>query len=209
MLLHYSYEEVKVMIFLGLTSTMKNTLKPNHTPAIDEQLLFRIAEGDTGALSALYAETSSAVYGFALSILKDAHSAEDVMQDTYLKIYTAAGSYAAKGKPMAWILTIVKNLSLMKLRQNRKLPDVPLDESWDISDPKDRFAESQDKILLQAVLKALTEEERQIVTLYAVSGLKHREIASLLDLPLPTVLSKYRRALNKMRRFMGDEFNEK
>ena len=69
--------------------------------------------------------------------------------------------------------------------------------------------ESQDKLILQSVLNHLSDDERQIVVLYAISGLKHREIATLLDIPLPTVLSKYRRALKKMRKMMEDEFNER
>ena len=52
----------------------------------------------------------------------------------------------------------------------------------------------------------LGEEERRIVLLHAVTGMKHREIAALLELPLPTVLSKYHRALKKMRSFLeGDD----
>ena len=56
-----------------------------------------------------------------------------------------------------------------------------------------------DRIVLTAALKALSSEELQIVTLHAMNGLKHREIAALLQLPLATVLSKYRRALKKLK----------
>ena len=60
--------------------------------------------------------------------------------------------------------------------------------------------------LLQGALASLADEERRIVMLHAVTGLKHREIAALLELPLPTVLSKYHRALKKMRSFLeGDD----
>ena len=56
----------------------------------------------------------------------------------------------------------------------------------------------EDRMMLEAVLSALSDEERQIVTLHALTGLRHREIAALLGLPLPTVLSKYSRALKKL-----------
>ena len=159
--------------------------------------LARMADGDKDALSQLYAHTRPSVYGFALSILKNAHDAEDVLQDTYLQIWSAAGRYRAQGKPMAWILSIVRNLSLDRLRaQSHTEPLVP--EDW-----QDRFAHTpavteEDRMTLQALLSALGDEERQIVILHALTGLKHREIAAVLQLPLPTVLSKYSRALKKL-----------
>ena len=62
---------------------------------------------------------------------------------------------------------------------------------------EDQF-EVEDRMMLEAVLSALSDEERQIVTLHALTGLRHREIAALLGLPLPTVLSKSSRALKKL-----------
>jgi hypothetical protein len=65
-------------------------------------------------------------------------------------------------------------------------------------------------MMLEAVLSALSDEERQIVTLHALTGLRHREIAALLELPLPTVLSKYHRAIRKMRADLeGDNAHDK
>ena len=79
----------------------------------------------------------------------------------------------------------------------------------DWEDWQDRVAEApavsaEDRMALTALLTALEDQERQIVTLHALTGLKHREIAALLGLPLPTVLSKYSRALKK-RRFAWKE----
>ena len=59
---------------------------------------------------------------------------------------------------------------------------------------------TEDQTVLEAALNTLTVEERQVVLLHAVSGLKHREIAKLLEMPLPTVLSKYRRSLSKLKK---------
>ena len=62
----------------------------------------------------------------------------------------------------------------------------------------------EDKLALEAAMKCLGNEERQVVTLHALSGLNHREIAALLDMPLATVLSKYRRALVKLRDYLEE-----
>ena len=165
---------------------------------IIENYIAEIAAGDREALTSLYRQTSAAVYGFALSILRSRQDAEDVLQDTYLQVWLAAGSYHAQGKAMAWLMTIVRNLSLYRLRQQARTE--PLDwDQW-----QERFTDlpavtEEDRMTLTALLTALEDQERQIVTLHALTGLKHREIAALLDLPLATVLSKYSRALKKLR----------
>ena len=69
-----------------------------------------------------------------------------------------------------------------------------------------RAVRFHERNILQHALANLGDEERRIVLLHAVTGMKHREIAALLELPLPTVLSKYHRALKKMRSFLeGDD----
>ena len=166
--------------------------------ALLDNCITRIAQGDRDALAALYERTRPAVYGFALSILKNVHDAEDVLQDTYLQVWLAAGSYRSRGKAMAWLMTIVRNLSLDRIRQRQRTE--PLDwDGW-----QERFAgfpavTAEDRMALTALLTALGDQEREIVTLHALTGLKHREIAALLDLPLATVLSKYSRAMKKLR----------
>lgn len=73
-----------------------------------ESLLARIAKGDKEALGELYERTHAAVFGFAMSMASTPADAEDVLHDTYLAVYSSAESYTAKGKPMAWIMTIAK-----------------------------------------------------------------------------------------------------
>ena len=75
-----------------------------------ENYIKDISKGDKEALSKLYEVTKSSVYGFALSILKNMHDAEDVLQEVYVKIYENASLYQANKKPLAWILKITKNL---------------------------------------------------------------------------------------------------
>ena len=99
---------------------------------------------------------------------------------------------------MAWLLTIVRNLCLQKLRERQRQSDLP-QESWEpwLRDKEGMTAE--DKAVLAECMARLTDEERHIVVLHAVGGLRHRETAVLLGLPLSTVLSKYARALKKLK----------
>ena len=170
-----------------------------------EEWIAQIAQGGASpdgpaaareSLAALYHETKNAVYGFALSILKNAHDAEDVLQETYLKVYAAAGEYRS-GKPLAWILTIARNLSLMKLREQKRSAQLQ-DSQWEALEAPQRGSE-EDRLVLETVLSRLSPEESQIVLLHAAAGFKHREIAAVLELPIATVISKYHRALKKLK----------
>jgi RNA polymerase sigma factor (sigma-70 family) len=158
----------------------------------------RIANNDKDALAELYYKTRESVYGFALSILKNMQDAEDVLHDTYLRIFSSAAGYKSMGKPLAWILTITRNLCLMKLRDRQKTADQP-PEDWHSPLDKLPLVTPEDRLVLTACLEKLSDEERQIIMLRTVSGFKHREVAEMLSLPLSTVLSKYHRGIKKLR----------
>ncbi len=154
----------------------------------------RIAAGDRDALASFYQQTRAAAYGFALSLLKNGPDAEDVLHDAYLRVWNSAANYRPQEKSMAWLLSIVRNLALDCLRARSRTQPLE-DHSRDYSPS----VTAEDRLLLSALLDGLGEEERQIVVLHALGGLKHRETAALLGLPLPTVLSKYSRAMKKLR----------
>ena len=170
-------------------------LRPVMDPHDLEELLRQIALGSQQAFEELYRATDSAIYGYALSLMRNHHEAQDIMMDTYLKIRCAAHLYMPMGKPMAWILTITKNIARTKLRSAGR--QIPLDDLEETTPSFDR--DSEEAVALEQAMKVLGDQERQILILHAVTGLKHREIAQLLELPLSTVLSKYRRALSKLK----------
>lgn len=191
-----------LFILLAASAATENTEKQN---MIYERLIANMAKGDTEALELLFKQTKSVVYGFALSIVKHHENAEDVLQDTYVKLFQGAKTYNPQGKPMAWIMTITKNTALMKLRRQN---EVAFPENVEISSDENFSENSIDRIILKMALSYLSLEEREIVVLHAISGLKHRELSEVLGLPLPTVLSKYRRALAKLRKRLEAEHNE-
>lgn len=162
-----------------------------------EKLLGRVAGGDTDALSELYENTKASVYGFALSILKNTHDAEDVLHDCYVAVWNSAGGYKPMGKPLAWLLTITRNLCLKKIKEKDRNQDIP--EDWDSKLEEVKGITEVDKLVIRECMNRLSDEERQIVMLHAVAGFKHREIGEMLDIALPTVISKYNRALKKLR----------
>lgn len=169
-----------------------------------EAAIARLSAGDEQALAEIYSLTRVSIYGFALSLLKNSYDAEDVMQDCYVAVFEHAKSYTPHGKPLAWMLTITRNFALKKLKSSARMVNEENLECY--AEEKDVYTNpNEQRLVINEMMDILSDEERQIVTLHAVSGLKHRQIAQLLELPLSTVLSKYNRALKKIRNnFAGD-----
>ena len=163
-----------------------------------DRLLTRVAAGERDALAELYCCAHAAVYALAVSFLSDPDEAQDIVQDTFVRIWDSASGYRSQGSPMAWILTIARNLSRMKLRERSRLADIG-EEQWQAIPADAPAVTPEDRQVLQEALASLGSEERRIVLLHAVTGLRHREIAQLLEIPLSTALSKYYRAQKKLR----------
>ncbi len=161
-----------------------------------EELIEDIAKGKTEKLEVLYEETSTAIFGYALSMMKNKSDAEDIVHDCYLKIYQSCRNYKKQGKPLAWILTITRNLCLERLRKENRNANIEIEE-WMLVDNEN--LSNEERMTLRESMMILSEEERQIVYLHAVAGLKHREISQVMDKNLATVLSKYNRAIKKLR----------
>ena len=127
------------------------------------------------------------------------------MQETFLQLWNAAGTYVPRGQSaLPWLLGITKNTALKHLRAAQR-SGIPMEELPEPEHPPDPFLAVENRIVTQAVMEKLNAEERQIVVLHAVAGMKHREIAELLDKPLSTILNKYRRALKKMESYLGEQ----
>lgn len=169
---------------------------------IDETWILQIAAGDRDALRQLYEAVGDRVYGFALSLVRNPQDAEDVLQETFVRIHTHAKAYRPQGKPLAWIFTIARHLAMDKRRQQGRMQSLSApDDVVDLS----AIDRAEHRILLDSLLNHLSAEDRQILILHAVVGMKHREIATVMGWPLNTVLSRYRRALNRLKSIVKEE----
>lgn len=191
------------MLFMGMMASLDDR-PADYGKLSDEQLMKRVGKGDEEAFRQLYQNTDKTIYSFILSIIKNPRDAEEVMQETYLKIWTSAAGYKSQGKPLAWMFTIARNLCYMKFRDQKHQSDLGLDdldgnEAGAVCPQLENLA---DKLVLETALSILKEEEREIVLLHASAGMKHREIAANLQMPLATVLSKYNRAIKKLENYL-------
>ncbi|EJW92180.1 sigma-70 family RNA polymerase sigma factor, partial [gut metagenome] len=145
-----------------------------------------------------------AVYGLALSYLKNSDDAEDVTQDTFVQVWNCAAGFKPQGHAMAWLMTVTRNMALGRIRSQSRLDHMEPEE-WEKLPDESAQPQAEEKILLREMLQCLSPTESRIVTLHAVSGLKHREIAALLEIPLATELSRYHRSLKKLKTMMEGE----
>jgi RNA polymerase sigma factor (sigma-70 family) len=165
------------------------------------------------ALRDLYDRTSSKLYGLALRVVGNREWAEDVLQETYLTVWRIAADYRASlSPPMAWLGLIVRSRALDFLRRRtseRADAGVELDDAiadttaGDAPDPMDTTQASEQAWALHECLRKLEGRQREVVSLAYLRDLSHGELAEQLKLPLGTVKTWIRRALEQLRGCMA------
>lgn len=170
---------------------------------IEETLFSQIQQGDNAAFEKLYYLTYKPLYAFILSLTLNKEDAEDIMQETYIKIRGSCHLYKSQGNPMAWIMKIAKNIFLMKIRQEKNKETVEFDECRDML-ALNQISSTEDRLLLEHLFQYISEIDRNIIILHIVAGMKHKEIAQMLQMPVGTVLSRYHRAMKTLKRSTGN-----
>lgn len=175
-------------------------------PAEEAALFGRLQQGDEAALDALYAGLGGKVFSLALQLLGSREEAEEVMQDTFLKVFRQAHTYRAElGSPRAFVYTIARNDCMSRLRARRARPQRA---DWDVHELDSPLpAVSVDGHLGAVVTQALARLEpldRQLLHDSFFAGYTHPELAEREKLPLGTVKSRVRRALLTLQRFLGE-----
>jgi len=175
----------------------------------DEALLARVAAGDSRALETLYDRYSRVVYGTALRILGAAELAEEVVQETFWRVWRRSSTFQpGRGQVSSWILGIAHNLAIDELRRQRARPSPVYDQEdrpvlRDMEDSRVDVAgaalDQEQRQLISAALSQIPSEQREAIELAYFSGLSQSEIAAQLQNPLGTVKTRIRLGLQKLR----------
>ncbi|MDY4788116.1 MAG: RNA polymerase sigma factor [Bacilli bacterium] len=169
-----------------------------------EECLRLLKKGNIDAITPIYQQMSKPVYTVAFAILKDEGLAQDVMEDTFLKVRSSINNYQEGTNPSAWILTIARNFALMEYRKRKK--EVAFDpQEQDYIMGSYQFEYNEINPALKQALQSLTDEEREIVLLHVIQEYKHREIATMLNKPLGTILWIYNKAMKKLKIALNKE----
>jgi RNA polymerase sigma-70 factor (ECF subfamily) len=171
----------------------------------DEDLISLVQSRDPHAFATLYDRHSRAAYSLAYRMMGERQAAEDLVQDAFLKLWRAAGSYRAeRGSVRSWLLSIVHNRAIDQIRSlsSRRRMQEKVEATAPRIQPSEAFKESwrnAQREQVREALKNLPAEQLKVLELAYFGGYKHVEIAELLGLPLGTVKGRMRLGLKKMR----------
>ena len=186
----------------------------------DEALVTRVARGDSAALEVLYDRYASRVMGISLKIVGDQALAEDVLQETFWRVWQSAATYQSQlGAFAGWLFRIARNLSIDAYRRRNTRPQVMMNTRGEDSvptleetpDPDMDVAEQAQAILanrqIRNALASLPDVQRQVIELAYFYGMTRQEIAEATGEALGTIHTRARLALQKLRgELKRDEF---
>lgn len=170
-------------------------------------LLKAIAQGDEQALSELYDAFAAAINGVLLRMLGDSTRAEEVLQDTFLRVWRSAGDYdPSKGRPFTWMVNIARNRAIDMLRSSgvRKAGAIQSIDKAVYGLGSDDTTDAVEAADVKGTLGRLRPEHRQLIDMAYYQGYSQQEIADATGIPLGTVKSRTRAALTELREFLKD-----
>jgi RNA polymerase sigma-70 factor (ECF subfamily) len=180
-----------------------------------EQLIKRVANGDTAALELLYEQYAPAVMGLAIKMLGDRASAEEVVQETFWRVWRNAETFSTRqGSFSGWLFGITRNLSIDTWRRGKVRPQPLINEAEqqqleDNPDPEADVDESAwtaiKHVQVRQALYALPHAQRQVVEMAFFGGLTRQEIAETIGVPLGTVHTRARLGLQKLRELLQEQ----
>ncbi|WP_024332569.1 ECF RNA polymerase sigma factor SigK [Gordonia hirsuta] len=170
-----------------------------------DQLLVQVADGRRDAFVRFYDLTSSRLYGMVLRVLRDQGYSEEVTQEVYLQVWRDAGKFdAAKGSALSWLLTIGHRRAVDRVRSESSAAEreerfgrVYFAEATD--DLEDDVVARAEARRTRECLDTLTDLQVQAVTLAYYEGLTYREVAQRLTVALPTIKTRIRDGLKRLR----------
>jgi RNA polymerase sigma-70 factor, ECF subfamily len=175
----------------------------------DLELLKWINRGDVTAFETLYGRYRRLVFSLCRRLLPDIAEAEEITQEAFLRVWCQAARYdPARGSAATWLLTITRHLVIDHVRRRRgdaipSSPDVDEVTALARDDPGDRAVTQVVGSLVRGAIRGLSFEQRQALWLTYFAGYTHREAADALALPLGTVKSRVRLALQHLRRLVA------
>ena len=192
-----------------------NTLKS----MTDEELVVCYAQGNNAAFDTLLSRYKSSVYSYIYYIVQDKELAEDIFQETFVKVIVTIkqGGYTENGKFKAWIMRIAHNLVIDSFRQERSENTISNDEvEVDLFNNRDLCEETiEDALVRRQVLsdvrklvKHLPDNQREVLEMRYYQDLSFKEIADLTGVSINTALGRMRYAILNMRRMAEENHME-
>lgn len=171
-------------------------------------LLRRVAERDQAAFATLYSKTSAKLYGIALRILNQRETADEVIQEVFVRIWERAGDFdPGHGSPISWMAAIARNRSLDELRRRRTYVSDAAEEVLEVPDPamlpSEAAERSQELLRVERCLETLEPDRRAMVRLAYLEGWSREQLSVRFGAPVATIKTWLHRSLAKLRDCLG------
>lgn len=162
----------------------------------------RFQRGDARAFPELVRRHRGAVFAFVLRWTQDRARAEDILQETWLKVVRASVDWSPRARFTTWLYTIARNACVDGARRERARAAEPLEperHSGEGADPERAAASAELRPVLESAIAALPDAQREVFLLREMAGIPFHEIARMTGAPEPTVKSRMRYALEALR----------
>jgi RNA polymerase sigma factor (sigma-70 family) len=182
----------------------------------DQDLVQAYIKGDHSAIEVLINKHRSKVYTYILLTIKNQQLAEDLFQETFIKVIQSlrAGKYKDNGKFLSWVIRIAHNLIIDHFRKEKQMNTVSNDDtevdlfnSKKLSDSniEELIINSQIKSEIRVLINELPDDQREVVLLRHYGGLSFKEIADQTDVSINTALGRMRYALINLRKLIQEK----
>jgi RNA polymerase sigma-70 factor (ECF subfamily) len=186
-------------------------------PRSDGELMVAFQEGDQDAFATLYDRHGRALVNFFYKMCYDRALAEDLMQDTFLKLLRARGKYRPEASFKTFLYTVAKNLWIDRHRSQKAAPKTVSAElrvqedgatlgdllEANAESPVGRLADREAADLVRTALLGIPEAQRIVFVMAEAQGLRYREISDILGIPVGTVKSRMNAAVTQLRGMLG------
>ncbi len=181
----------------------------------DQQLVAQYLEGNEAVLTKLVERHKSKIYTAILMFVKDRYLAEDIFQDTFIKVIDTlrSGKYKEEGKFLPWVMRIAHNLCIDYYRKVKRVPTITNSEDFDIFEVLNFTDDNAEKSMIvketkqkvRSLVEQLPEEQKEVVILRHYAGLSFKEIAQLTGVSINTALGRMRYGLQNMRKVIAEK----
>ena len=181
----------------------------------DKALIKQYIHGNEACLEMLINKHKNKVFTTILMIVNDRYIAEDLFQETFIKVIKTfkSGKYNEEGKFLPWVVRIARNLAIDHFRKAKRMPKVTSQDGEDIfrtfeiseRNREQEYIRDQRDETIREIINMLPDEQKQVLVLRHYGDLSFKEIAALTDVSINTALGRMRYALNNMRKIISEK----
>ena len=187
----------------------------NYSSLGDQELVSLFINGNHLALETLVKRHQTKVFTYILLTIKDRHLAEDVFQDTFIKVINTlkSGSYNEEGKFLSWVIRIAHNLIIDAFRRNKRMPYVENNYEKDLFETLKVYDENvEDKMIInqihkdvRSLIEVLPDEQKEVLKMRHYQNLSFKQIADQTEVSINTALGRMRYALINLRKIVKEK----